>query len=374
MGNITAPVANQSREPEDLTHAEKGQKTITPELSEVLSDICPTDANIANIIVYPKTARIVVLGDIHGDIEYLQRLLYTAKVINREGKWIGKTTVVVQTGDQVDRCRNTKQCHVKGVIPVDEDDDDMEVMDYLDGLQRQAIVYGGKVISLFGNHEINQILGKMNMVSWKSLKRFGYDLKKRRVAFKPGGPEAIRMACTRLSFVVIGNFFFGHSGLRKGTLEKLDIRNRDDLVGFDTKLRMWMAGKQKLDDQEATLDAAFYDRKPGQHKVGAAFCANEIEPCLNVLNVNGIVVGHTVTENGTIESSCGRKVWKVDLGGSKSFAQFFDQNQPVPAVMEILNDRTINVLTEAPSVSAMFVTNKNKNKNKNREKKNQNQS
>ena len=53
----------------------------------------------------PPTNRILVLGDIHGDFNMLIKLLRKGNVINKSNKWIGKDTVVVQVGDQIDSCR-----------------------------------------------------------------------------------------------------------------------------------------------------------------------------------------------------------------------------------------------------------------------------
>ena len=55
--------------------------------------------------ILPPVKRIIVLGDLHGDWEMTINSLKVANLINKKLNWIGKDTVVVQLGDQIDRCR-----------------------------------------------------------------------------------------------------------------------------------------------------------------------------------------------------------------------------------------------------------------------------
>lgn len=55
--------------------------------------------------VLPAAKRIIVLGDIHGDWDMLIKTLKIGNLIDSDNNWIGNDTVVVQVGDQVDRCR-----------------------------------------------------------------------------------------------------------------------------------------------------------------------------------------------------------------------------------------------------------------------------
>ena len=56
------------------------------------------------IYEYPATDRLIIIGDIHGDIKRLKTILIDAKIINNNIEWIAQppNTVVVQMGDQVD--------------------------------------------------------------------------------------------------------------------------------------------------------------------------------------------------------------------------------------------------------------------------------
>ena len=47
--------------------------------------------------------RVVAIGDVHGDVEAARQALRLAGVLEGDSKWIGGDTILVQTGDQLDR-------------------------------------------------------------------------------------------------------------------------------------------------------------------------------------------------------------------------------------------------------------------------------
>ena len=65
------------------------------------------------IYEYPNCDRLVIIGDIHGDIKRLKNILIDAKVINNNIEWIAepKNTIVVQMGDQVDSLNRDDYIH-----------------------------------------------------------------------------------------------------------------------------------------------------------------------------------------------------------------------------------------------------------------------
>ena len=52
---------------------------------------------------WSEIERIVAVGDVHGDHGQFLKTLLAAKVIDKEGRWIGGKTHLVQTGDLFDR-------------------------------------------------------------------------------------------------------------------------------------------------------------------------------------------------------------------------------------------------------------------------------
>ncbi len=96
----------------------------------------------------PAPQRVVAVGDVHGDFDALVRILRAAGVINESLQWSGGSTVLVQTGDVLDRGPKSRQ-----------------VMDLLMALEKQAPKSGGRVMALLGNHEVMNLMGDLRYVS-----------------------------------------------------------------------------------------------------------------------------------------------------------------------------------------------------------------
>ena len=116
-----------------------------------------------------RPERIVAVGDIHGAFEELVSIFQAADLIDGERRWSGGRTVLVQTGDFLDRGR-----HVR------------EVMELLMALQEQAPQAGGRVIVLLGNHEAMNLTGTVRDVNPEIYADFADDrsAKRRKAAFK----------------------------------------------------------------------------------------------------------------------------------------------------------------------------------------------
>jgi hypothetical protein len=99
--------------------------------------------------------RIVAIGDVHGNLAGLVRILEHAHLMDAAHRWTGGHAVLVQTGDFTDRGQ-----HVKGV------------MDLLMSLQKSAPHSGGQVYVLLGNHEAMNLLGLTQDVSPKAMAEF----------------------------------------------------------------------------------------------------------------------------------------------------------------------------------------------------------
>lgn len=80
---------------------------------------------------------VYVIGDVHGHIEKLVRLLQKVQLIDTAHSWIGGTATLWFIGDLVDR-----------------GPDSIAVLDLVMRLQIEAATMGGTVMSLLGNHEM----------------------------------------------------------------------------------------------------------------------------------------------------------------------------------------------------------------------------
>ena len=86
-------------------------------------------------------ARIVAIGDVHGEIDGFDSILRAAALTDGDGRWVGGDAILVQTGDVTDR-----GARVRAVI------------DRLRSLQEQAPAQGGRVVPLLGNHEFSNLI------------------------------------------------------------------------------------------------------------------------------------------------------------------------------------------------------------------------
>jgi len=92
--------------------------------------------------------RIVAVSDVHGAYDALVETLQEAEVIDDDLSWsTGKTHFVI-TGDLLDRGPDSRQ-----------------VMDLVIRLEHEALLAGGRVHQLLGNHEVMNLIGDLRYVA-----------------------------------------------------------------------------------------------------------------------------------------------------------------------------------------------------------------
>lgn len=349
--------------------------------------------------ILPGVERIVVFGDIHGDYKLAVNLLLiskVAKIIEESDddensvssnendskikksklykmKWIGGKTHVVQVGDQVDRCRvyGNLTCDLPQTTLHDENSD-IKIMELFTDLHEQAIKVGGAVISLLGNHEINNAMGILTYVSAKGLDGFkdyedpndknikfnsGYDARKH--AFKPGNEYGMYMGCTRLPAVIIGSNLFAHAGIvdelikqQKDNKDNKDefklnydskyfnknifyFKDRDDFENVNIVIKRWLMGivkENKVTDIVSSKyheKSMFWNRILGMLKTKLPYeresCKDNLDKVMKLFKVKNLIIGHTpqsMQDGLYINATCGNKVWRVDTASSAAFDRF----------------------------------------------------
>ena len=85
----------------------------------------------------PSPRPIYIIGDVHGHLKKLVKLLQDAQLIDAERSWKASTAMLWFMGDFVDR-----------------GPDGIAVLDLVMRLQTEAAAAGGSVSSLLGNHEM----------------------------------------------------------------------------------------------------------------------------------------------------------------------------------------------------------------------------
>ena len=257
------------------------------------------------IYEYEHNNRIVIIGDIHGDIRRFKDILIDAKIINKNIEWIAepKNTIVVQMGDQVDSINRDRTLEEWEVLP------DIEMIYFTNLLNKIALSKGGRVISLIGNHELMNTIGNYSYVSDKSLK----DNYKRNELFKPGGTLSAILS-QRPLVVKIGQLLFCHAGL---TLEHLNILSKynKDVSYINTIWKNFIKNNAILIEDKEIFENIILDGD------GILWTRdlNEKGDLIKMLEKLGCVymfVGHSVVEQVKLIND---HVWYTDTGISRAF-------------------------------------------------------
>ncbi len=274
-------------------------------------------------------ARVVAVGDVHGDYKAFTDILHSAGIIDNKGRWSGGTTHLVQTGDVLDRGGESRK-----------------VLDLLMSLEKDAAKAGGAVHTLLGNHEAMNIYGDLRYVSaadynsfrggdsgelreraWKQYVQAlgtdpGADAKKKwmdehplgwveqRLAFGPEGRYG-KWLRSRDAVIKVDDTLFVHGGISPRLLEMTvsDINREvageladfkrlvpDSLVMSDTG-PLWYRGLAQGSEAELT---------------------DHVYKLLKTYGAKRLVIAHTPTP-GAVITRFGGKVVLIDVGLSDYF-------------------------------------------------------
>lgn len=256
--------------------------------------------------------RIVAVGDIHGDISALERVLRMAGIIDGENKWIAENTVVVQTGDIMDR-----------------GDYDYEVIQLIEKLRPEATAFNSELIVLCGNHEIMNLTGDFRYVTEPADATFvSREGQPRSELFAQGGEYALMLSQYPLVKIIAGNVFV-HGGVSPDHVAMgIDVINQN--------AKEWAEGTTDIILPEVESGTSVVWMRDYSDAPTAEAC-DMLDETLELLNAKRMIVGHTV--QGGINPSCDMKVIKIDVGMSAYYGGSVIQ------ALEIRGDE-LNVLTE----------------------------
>ncbi|WOL00398.1 shewanella-like protein phosphatase 2 [Canna indica] len=307
----------------------------------------------------PAPARLVAIGDLHGDLpKTLQTLSLAGLVDPFSARWTGGSAVAVQVGDVLDR-----------------GGDELRLLYLLQRLKIDAARAGGSLLTLHGNHEIMNAEGDFRFVtpagldefrSWSFWYRSGLSMKRlcggletprdpfkgvpksfpgvkqeywegiraRIAALRPNGPIAARFLSGNQTVLVIGDSVFVHGGLIQEHieygLEKINQEVKDWIMG--------QSGRQSplyLRDRNAVVWLRRFSRGSN------CDCAHLEEVLAMIPGARRMVMGHTIQEEG-INGVCEDRALRVDVGLSKGCGN------GLPEVLEIKNGVQLRILTSNP--------------------------
>ncbi len=273
---------------------------------------------------YPAPARLVAIGDVHGDLDAFEDALRAAGAIDADAHWSGGALFVVQTGDLLDR-----------------GDQEREILDLVARLEAEAEAAGGHFVALDGNHEYMNTQGDFRYATpggFRDFEAFGegatgevYEgipprMRGRIAAFRPGGAYA-RAFAARDTIVRVGGTLLVHGGVLASHLaEGLDAINQDG--------RAFFLGQAPLSPTLAAEDGPIWYRGFAMQD-DEATCAR-LDDALAAAGAERMVVGHTKQADG-ITFACDRRVVRIDVGLARIY------QGPIQA-LEIVGD-DMRVLT-----------------------------
>jgi len=280
-----------------------------------------------NIIYeYLMPNRLVIIGDIHGDIKRFKNILLDAQIINNNIEWIAEpqNTIVIQMGDQIDSLNRIEDNDWEVI-------EDIEMLKFTDLLDKIATAKGGRVISIIGNHEFMNILGNYTYVSAKSIAN---NEKRRRELFKPNG-QLSKILSNRPIIVKIGSLLFCHAGLKISHLFVLQKYNKD--IFYLNKLWKTFALTNNINNPE---DSDIFSKiildDDGILWTRSLNVGEELNILLKYVNCNHMFVGHTVVDSIKFINN---NLWYTDTGISRAFG-----NKSYQYINIVNNDVSIKTL------------------------------
>lgn len=323
-------------------------------------------------------ARIVAVGDLHGDHAAWRAIAQAARLVDAKGRWAGGKTTLVQVGDIVDR-----------------GPDSLKIMRDLMRLEREAKGKGGQVVVLIGNHEAMMMTGDLRYVHpgeyaaladrrsvgrrdalyhankvaieaafrvtepllkpeeirarWEKATPLG--MIEHRLAWAPTG-DLGRWTLGHRAVAIIGDSLFVHGGISANyatvPIDEINRRVTAALTAGDETPTsiindqmgpLWYRGLvTRAQDAEATKPAIPTVVPPTRPAI-----EQEIAIVLSAYRVKRVVVGHTPTLGGIVEGG-GGKLWRIDSAISSAYGG-------TPTYLEITGDRVVAVSVPRPAAA-----------------------
>lgn len=244
-----------------------------------LAPLCLCIAFISNIFLPTyagnSTSNIIIIADVHGDINRFKHILRDAGVVDKHDKWTAKpNTVVVQLGDQIDP---------KSIDAYDiSKKHHFNMVYYTDYLQNNAQKNNGTFISMIGNHE------HMNIDK----------IRKK--------PILANIIANRPVIQQIGNYIFCHASLKMVHYSLLKKHNM--MFGDINKLWHKYVLKEPLSYMEQyLLDVLILDVDSILYTKTADTKEN-VSRVLDSYDADYMIVGHLITKHIHMKN----RIWYLD--------------------------------------------------------------
>ena len=263
--------------------------------------------------LYEMPEKLIAISDIEGNFNALYSFLYANKVIDSSGGWIYGNGHLVLNGDFMDRGKQVSQ-----------------VLWLIYSLENEALLAGGKVHFIIGNHEVMNLYGDVSYNDFKYMtvakKVSGQnDWDKGLMYLYSDQSELGRWLRSKNIVEKIGSAIFVHGGLNTYHMEgKYSIK---ELNAIARKYYGRVLTEQSVEadrDRQVlnSINSPYWDRRLNfdwQYKIfyklngisASATTQKQLETILKFYEASTIIIGHSVVSD--IQSDYNNKVIKIDV-------------------------------------------------------------
>tara|TARA_B100000035_G_C21031820_1_gene568901 strand:+ start:516 stop:1442 length:927 start_codon:yes stop_codon:yes gene_type:complete len=267
--------------------------------------------------------KIIAVGDLHGDFQVFIKVLEMCNLINKNLNWIGGDTYLIQLGDTLDGKRPGVNIEKEFL----EESGEIEIINFILNLDSQAKQFGGRVISLIGNHELYPYYFKNNKqiisdyVKKKDIDQFKRVYNSDRIKFlMPGGIGGSLLGRTRPLILQLGEFIFVHGSITDKLIKHSLKNGKVDINKINMETSLWLQGKGKIPKYLDKMDEEnpIFSRLYSEHKIFNKKECDKIDKQLKFFNgANYVVMGHSIFDE--INSTCSNKLLRTDVALSRAF-------------------------------------------------------
>lgn len=307
-----------------------------PGEEEVLAWAAMSECDMG-VLTIREDQPVVCIGDVHGDLLAVLGALRVAELIDDDASWVGGSTVVLFLGDLHDRQGREDLSVNTSRNPREQ----IDIVQYLYGLDVFAQSAGGRVITMVGNHEEWQFqLAETgsNRHRYFDADYEGYGAGKYTTFFGARTPMsafyAARCPCIVTQRVLVGDgpttvqhgpVFAVHGGIVPSAARVLGEGTTED------KVRRFNAilCRKLMEPVRTETGSALYDHTVSELLNTRSWWENLSQNKLDVIgramsveNPRAIVlvVGHTIQERGIV-ARCSGRVWGIDVALSEAFGK-----------------------------------------------------